>query len=256
MIAYKEFLPVTALRDRIECYWKFTVGADMTAPLQHVFPPEGCCNLLFVSSAERRFILFAGPSTIVREITIQPGTVFFGIRIKPGYAEWLHAADPFSCKDQSTLIPAMEMSDWQQTLLSQIGPAFEEVSVADHALVLRKQQVFFAPDEHVAKGIQLIIDHNGSITAKEVTSRVCISPRQLERKFIKATGMTMKQFSQLRRLRKAIIDLCVAQRSKIEMITDRGYTDPAHFYKSFRNISGYPLSKFQQHLKLIENQLI
>ncbi|MGY0040891.1 DUF6597 domain-containing transcriptional factor [Pedobacter sp. NJ-S-72] len=84
MIAYKEFLPVPELRDRIECYWKFTVGADLTTPLLHVFPPEGCCNLLFVSSAERRFMLFAGPSTVVREITIQPGTVFFGIRIKGG----------------------------------------------------------------------------------------------------------------------------------------------------------------------------
>jgi AraC-like DNA-binding protein len=256
MIAYKEFLPVSELRDRIECYWKFTVGADLATPLLHVFPPEGCCNLLFVSTTERRFILFAGPSTIVREITVQPGTVFFGIRIKPGCSEWLNPADPLSCKDQSIFISPAEITQWQQNLLNSISFEFEDISIPDNALIIMKQQIAFAVDLHVAKSIQLIIDNAGSMTAKEVASQVCISPRQLERKFLKATGITMKQFSQLRRLRKAIVDLCVIQRSKTEMIIDRGYADPAHFYKSFRNISGYPMSKFQQHLKLIENQLI
>ncbi|MGY0040892.1 helix-turn-helix transcriptional regulator [Pedobacter sp. NJ-S-72] len=161
-----------------------------------------------------------------------------------------------SCKDQSIFIPAIEVSAWQQDLLNRISFGFEDISIPDNALLRMKQQIVFAVDLHVAKSIQLIIDYAGGITAKEVASQVCISPRHLERKFLKATGITMKQFSQLRRLRKAIVDLCVAQRSKAEMITDRGYADPAHFYKSFRNISGYPLSKFQQHLKLIENQLI
>ncbi|MDB4926452.1 AraC family transcriptional regulator [Mucilaginibacter sp.] len=256
MMLYKEFLPIPELRDRIECYWKFFVGPDISQPLLHVFPPDGCCNLLFVKSPYKSFILFSGPSTIVKEINIFPDTIFFGIRLKPGYSGWLYPADVAELKDKSINLTSTEISTWQANFLSQLHWEFDDVSFFDNTLLILKSVKPVVIDERVAKAIKLISEHEGNISSKQIASSVCMSPRNLERVFLRSTGVKVKQFSQLRRLRKAIIDMCVEKKGRNEMIVERGYTDPAHFYKSFRNISNYPLDKFQQHLRLIENQLI
>jgi virulence-associated protein VapD len=40
------------------------------------------------------------------------------------------------------------------------------------------------------------------------------------------------------------------------MVIERGFTDQAHFYKSFRNVAAYKLDNFLNHIDMIDHQLL
>lgn len=112
------------------------------------------------------------------------------------------------------------------------------------------------PDERIVKAVNLIIKNAGDVSLADLCNQCFVGERQLQRLFAKNTGVGIKQFCQIRRLRQALVDLYVQRRPWAQMVVERGFTDQAHFYKSFRNVAAYKLDRFLNHIDLIEHHLI
>lgn len=259
IMLFKEYKPAAPLREWVECYWKFIMPARPQAPfepVQHVFPPEGSCSLVFIKIPAISFqaIHFVGPSTRVQQVQVMPESINLGIRLKPGYSGCLHTARPYTL--QNSGIPVTDMPAWQSDFLNTLTLHFNSPEILDALLLQHCLPLVARPDERIARAVDVIIQQSGDITVEQL-SRLCfISERQLQRLFTESTGISIKRFCQIRRLRQAIINLYIQGRSRADMTAERGFTDTAHFYKSFRNIGAYQLKQFLEHINLIDHQLL
>jgi AraC-like DNA-binding protein len=256
---YKEYLPALELQQWVECYWKFVAPPNNNTPVtpfEHVYPPEGACSLLFVKVPAIHYqgIFFAGPSTQVHEVTVFPDSINIGIRLKPGYSGCLNSVDPGTIINSSVAIP--QPPEWQLAFLDCLTVDFDDSRMLDDLLLQNCLPITVQPDQRIIKAVDLIIENAGDISIADLCDQCFLGERQLQRLFTKQTGIGIKQFCQIRRLRQALVDLYVQRRPWPEMVVERGFTDQAHFYKSFRNVAAYKLDKFLNHIDLIDHHLI
>lgn len=255
---YKEYKPAPQLQQWVECYWKFVVPVNNMAPaipFEHVYPPEGACSLLFIKVPAINFqgIFFAGPSTQVHEVAVFPGSISVGIRLKPGYSTCLNPADPGTIVNSSISVDAT--LPWQTEFLTTLSD-FDEPRTLDDLLLQHCLPITVKPDQRIIKAVNLIIENAGDISLGDLCDQCFLGERQLQRLFARQTGIGIKQFCQIRRLRRAVIDLYIQRRPWPQMVVERGFTDQAHFYKSFRNVAAYKLDNFLNHIDLIDHQLL
>lgn len=259
LMLYKEYKPTPALQHWIECYWKFVAPPNDAAPaipFEHVYPPEGACSLLFTKVVPINYsgVFFSGPSTQVHEITVFPNSISIGIRLKPGYSACLNSTSPADILNSS--LPVLEPLPWQTDLLSGLTIDFDDPYLLDELLLKYCSPITVEPDKRVTKAVDLIIENSGDISLADLCDKCFLSERQLQRLFTKYTGIRIKHFCQIRRLRQALIDLYVQRRPWPQMVVERGFTDQAHFYKSFRNVAAYKLDNFLNHIDLIDHHLV
>jgi AraC-like DNA-binding protein len=258
---FKEYLPHPQLSNLVERYWKFVAPpGDVDSngqPFAHVFPPDGSCSLVFANMKTfgHKGIAFVGPTTEIREINVFPNSVNIGIRLKPGCSQWLNPVNPGEIVNSAIHYDAHDICGWQQEVLKILDIDFENAQFLDNCLLELLDNHPFEPDQRIQKAVNAVINTAGNITLPEIVAIACIGERQLQRLFKQQTGVTIKQFCQIRRLRKAVIDLHLHKKTYPEMVHDRGFTDQAHYYKSFKNVAGYSMEKFFDHISKIEHVL-
>jgi AraC-like DNA-binding protein len=256
---YKEYLPCPELKDKIECYWKFVIPPTpdgTNTPFTHVFPPEGSCSLIFIKllNIKQQFLAVVGPSTKVPAIQMFPNSVTFGIRLNPAYSKLLVEEEPAAILNTSRILLTNEIKTWQAQFLDLLCLDFDDPGLLDGILKDNIPSDFF-PDIRMVKAINTIIRKKGLLTLKDVADAATLSERQTQRLFAKVTGISVKQFCQIRRLRNALIELYLHKKS-VHAISEIGYADSPHFYKSFRSIGDYNLNKFIKYIDAIDHAII
>lgn len=97
----------------------------------------------------------------------------------------------------------------------------------------------------IDKGIQLIKQCGGQITAKKLAEIMASTPKSLERKFGQYLGKTPKQYIKLVRFYQTLTDLSLIKNINFtEFAFRNGYFDQAHFIRDFKNFSGYTPKEF------------
>lgn len=258
---YKEFLPASALRDKVECYWKFVIppaASGDNQPIPHIVLPHGCAELVFIKNPvlQQNFIVFKGVSTSKFSISIFPGTTYAGIRLKPGQSKWLSDIDIRASLNQHQPYPESQWHPWQRQLMQQLAPEINIEECFNDSLLNWEGESGYLPDQRIIRVADRIISDHGTTDSATLADLAFLSLRQLQRVFKNETGMSIKQFSQIRKLRHAILQLYLKQQHQQEIIVDYDYTDSSHFYKSFRNITQHKLEDFFKHLDQIDHQQI
>lgn len=78
-------------------------------------------------------------------------------------------------------------------------------------------------------------DLQGAVPHREIASRVGISPRQLERRFLADVGLTARDYRSRLRLAKADWMIRQTNRPMTEIALECGFSDSAHLTRSFKN---------------------
>lgn len=97
----------------------------------------------------------------------------------------------------------------------------------------------------VDKGIQLIKQSRGQITANSLAEKLTSTPKSVERKFSNHLGKTPKQYIKLIRFQETLKDFSTHKHSSLtEYAYCNGYFDQAHFIRDFKTYSGYTPKEF------------
>lgn len=100
----------------------------------------------------------------------------------------------------------------------------------------------------------MIEETNGEIKISALAEKLNLSPRQLERRFKKSSGLPPKQFARTRRIRAAAIDL--VENKKINWANraaEMGFADQAHLTHEFVSVTKRSPNSFAEKVKEIEH---
>jgi len=97
----------------------------------------------------------------------------------------------------------------------------------------------------IKSGVALINQSKGQISTSNLSDKMAVSGKSLERKFSFFLGKTPKQFIKIVRFQEVIRSLTANQTKSLTGIAlENGYFDQAHFIKDFKSLSGYTPREF------------
>ena len=114
----------------------------------------------------------------------------------------------------------------------------EMIAIVEQYLLEKTRRVKI--DVHAADKIGTILLHNPTRFSLDwLADQACLSPRQLERKFVERMGIGPKLFGRITRFHKAfLLKEANPQADWLSVAVNFGYTDFHHLFKDFKEFAG------------------
>jgi transcriptional regulator GlxA family with amidase domain len=114
-----------------------------------------------------------------------------------------------------------------------------------------------APDPAVRLAVLAINASCGMAPVTPLGSQAGISARQLQRRFVRATGLTLKTYARIRRLRSSLTHLLEpSPRGWGAVAADFGFADQAHLIREFRRLAGATPGEIAEYVAGIKHEAV
>jgi len=248
---YSETKPESDCVQYIECYWQFHADNIPEGMPTHVIVPDGAVSLSYILLPNKKaFVSLTGPSLKAHKVSLVPGAVYAGIRILPGIAGSVLGANISDYRDMFG--PQVEQLPQLVKLMQEQIP--DPVTQAELPQLLHAATQLIAEhaeplDDAVRQFAKSIMQADGNANLADLSASLGVGLRQLRRRFKIQCGLTPKEFSRLRRVRKACIYLLAHQDLPLAVTASQaGFSDQAHMSREFSNV-------FENSTKLVEEYL-
>lgn len=237
---YQEFAPSQALKKFVCSFW-IASTTDIT-PSSSKILPDGFIDIIIETNQKAiKDIRVSGMMTKYKQVVVNPQAEVLGVRLKPGSFHALTGVPASELKNSALpaldVLPKFEQS-FQDHFLEQ-ETSVDKVCLFEHFLVnhFAKPQATF---DELAKSVCMAIYASyQSIDFMEVARQYHIGLRQLERRFKKAVGVTMKEYQAIVRFCQTLESISQNNRkSLLHIAFDHGYYDHAHLTKEISRMAG------------------
>ncbi|MCB9852941.1 MAG: AraC family transcriptional regulator [Phycisphaerales bacterium] len=260
---YNEIEPIPPLAAYIHCLWTLrapAIGAD-GAPDRVL--PDGLAEIIINRAAPFDEIRDDGsvirqPTAIIaaqmtRHLLIQPTSDvdLVGIRFRPAGLHAMLGIDQRELIDQRIELSCVE---------SRISRALVEAAAADDDALGRTQAALMAMFERskhrarvdIAHAAGWIRKYRGGCRIDVLASRLAITSRQLERRFVTEVGVTPKHYARIARF-DALVRSAQAGLSGnwTTLAHAHGYHDQSHLNREFRTFAGQTPTEYARSENLI-----
>ncbi len=248
-------LPHPALRSWISNY-TVTFPGDSYISANYTVIPHGSATLVFSLNDSALHSTLYGPATkpcqvgsranqyaMLVIIEFQPAGLFAFTNMKQ--SELTDRILPFDIINQrlNNLIA--------DTLYS--AATLTELADGMDALLLSSLNTIY-PDA-LRQTTQLIVDNMGVISAKELSEHVYYSERHMNRIFDQFLGMSVKSFSRLVRINKAVRLLNNPSHSVTYACHATGFYDLSHFIRDFESACGLTPETYRKNMSDFYSQI-
>jgi AraC-like DNA-binding protein len=121
-----------------------------------------------------------------------------------------------------------------------------QIELISAFLTLLAEKNSFQPDKSVMLAINLILQSKGQISITDVTSRLFVTERTLERRFAKEIGVSPKMLCKIIQFQRSLNQLSESEDAKMmDIVYENGFTDQSHFIRTFKKYAGLTPSQFQ-----------
>jgi AraC-like DNA-binding protein len=121
----------------------------------------------------------------------------------------------------------------------------ERIGIVEQFLLSRFQPMKTNDLLLIKESVNLINQSKGQIFASDLSKKLLLTNKSLERKFSVLLGKTPKQYIRIVRFQGVIDRLSNPQNWKLTQLAyESGYFDQAHFIKDFKTLSGYTPKEF------------
>lgn len=246
---YQEFLPSPEMAQYLAGHWKFVVPANWDGPLEHIAPPDGCVSLFMCKNASHhfQFIGLLGPQLSMLETTFMPDSVYWGIRFFPGAFPCFFDQNIEQLPKQGELLL---QDEWFGSSLESLNPDFEDPKLYENILLKIKHK---EPDLEVIKVVYEIIKSEGQCKIADLVQQALVSERQLQKRFRKTVGLSMKELARVFRLRAALAQLVLQEQGALDISFDKGFYDQSHFLHEFQRFARQKPDQVKRYLRSIQH---
>jgi AraC-like DNA-binding protein len=251
-MSYQEFPPDPKLAAYVQCYWAIKIAGNDNNDFRLILP-DGCTDVIFnfgdplVSKSSNVLEVNSLKSFIVGNMTrpilsrSQKHTNILGIRFSAG---GLHAVINKLLHEYNDLVAEFDLSekDFWFDQLDELPSLQKRIERVNYLLLNHLKP---AITKGVSFALNKIESHFGIYRIAGLSSEVGLSQKQLERQFKNFVGLTPKQYSRIIQF-QYIQSLLLAkgEESLLKLAVDAGYSDHAHFTKSFKEFSGITPQQF------------
>jgi AraC-like DNA-binding protein len=249
----------------VQCYWAIRSDSRTLPAPDHGVIPGSYADIVFnvggrvyTSDSGDIFVdqaksFVVGPFDHFQRFRAEGQFEYFGVRFHLGRAPFSSHLPLGEARNGSVPLDAV----WEdKTLraeiqafelrLAQVSEMAERIACVERFLMtlLRRWK---EPDAIVAQALSLIGASKGQIAVERLAATLCISSRQLERKFAQHIGLSPKAFCRVTRFRQAKLLLESARRpSGCDLAYACGYYDQTHFIREFRWFTGQTPARYQR----------
>jgi AraC-like DNA-binding protein len=235
-------------------FWVFRT-TDACPPLAaHTVWPDGCTSLTVMRTPDgtpRVTCVVGGAAP--RTVVIHRGTRVFGVRFWPDTGA---ATLGVPVKELTNGPVPRPFAEAASALLhadnaagtAEIWRALGEWAVAH--LAGRE-----APDAAVRAAIRAIVSAQGDVRLSDVAAAARVGTRQLQRRFVALTGLTMKEYARVRRLRSVLARrLAPGDEPWAVSAAHAGFADQAHLAREVARLTGLAPTDVERHLERIDHR--
>ncbi len=233
---YRQLPPPPDLQPWLDCVWLLR-GA--LAREGQTILPDGRLELIFHFGDPpmgQSPSLVTGPS--VRAIELHPNGAMdaLGIRLRPEAAACLIPCHLLGDAESMDAV----MGNWATSAREQLGNGRDDGARIDLVWRLLRSRIRVSqqPDSAVAHSIR-IIERTYGKGRMEMFIPPGMGERQWQRRFIRSSGFTPKEFARITRLQH-LIGLCESaqRRNWADLALDAGFYDQSHLSNEFRVFTG------------------
>jgi len=252
---YEEFDPAPDLAAHVARYWTMAVAPEVAPGFAHTIYPNGCVSLacLVRRSGEGR-VAVVGPRPDAFQVPVFPGDRYWGVTFWPDAGGLMLGVPARSLAgvvgDAASILGESEAGSlWEAA--RECSTRSDAGAALDRVLRVR---VAAAPglDPTVRAAVVGLIASRGEVSVAELAGEVGVSPRQLQRRFGNAVGLSPKQFARIRRFRSAMSELLSPNpRTWSAVAAELGYADQSHLVREFVQLGGRPPAAVAQGIRAI-----
>lgn len=254
---YRETAPAENFSPLVLSFWEFTVAGGSFPPIRHEIFPDGCVSLFYHRNDNLRVrrLFFSGLHLETIVAPVFPSDVIWGMRLAPAACASVLRASPAVFR-ASRVVEAEEFPHLTENLLEELN-ACENFAGAVEIYENRLRRLSFEKtgfDERVAEAVGIIEETGGEIKIAELAAAVGLSTRQLERRFLKSSGLTPKQFARVRRIRATAIRLVETDNLNwANRAAEMGFSDQAHLVHEFVSVTKRAPNSFAEKVLQIDH---
>lgn len=247
---YKLYLPNSALRPFVGCYWILRYEKQNSTP--ELMIPDGYADLIFnlggdyrrteISAAldwmEMPFSHLVGGRKNSVLVEKSENLNLVGVKLTL-YGLWaltqIPAADFFGRIVALDLLPHF-LSEMEEQIFNS-AEDIEKIKIIEKFLS-KKLLKFSNENLDIQAANHLIKNSNGGISIKKLGETVNLSYKKMERSFEKFIGMPPKTYSRIIRFKKLMQSLKRNPHDQKYLYFDFGFYDQNHFIKEFKQFTG------------------
>jgi len=253
---YVYLLPHPALKNWISNYTlTFPIKGMMSN--EYTIMPHGSATLVLSSDGNKTFCTLFGP--MIKPVCVGSEAnqfqLLFIIEFQPaGY----YAFSGMPQKELTNGIYSFEninpaMNKLMAQHLENALDIRSFIGEIDKLFLAHLKTVLYRPEFCVAN--QIILNSGGQTSVKELSQYVFYSERHLGRIFEEYLGVSIKSFSSVVRINKAIRLLRQPQFSITQAYLQTGFYDMPHFIHEFKSICGITPQKYQDNMSDFYNEI-
>lgn len=224
----------------IEAVW--TSVAERSG--NHRVLPDGRCDIILKFCATARpisslTVVVTGPTTRHRDVPVEPGVGFAGIRLRPSYFQSVLGLKPGLFRDRNLVgETAIEASP---SLAELCGKADAPDELADRLVAFVRRRIAIGhslPSPRTLHLLSAIHASSGRLMVKDIARMHGLSVRSVQRILFAATGLAPKPYARILQFHRALRLLRDHRLSPSETAFEAGYADQSHLTRAFKTMGG------------------
>jgi AraC-like DNA-binding protein len=247
----REYQQSAPLKQFVDCFWEGTFNLNDNENVSFRMVPNACLELIIHLDDLR--CNFPGPESLTQtpdymliglftetaEVHFTGTVPVFTIRFKPEALFSLfslNGAEVFGRYEDISLMLGSDFRDFCHRIREKNNTS-EMIAFSEQYLMSKLKERESKLD-YVGRAAEIMRDP-GVTNIKEISNEVCISQRQLERKFREIIGIGPKHYLRLTRINRVLKLLEHGQSLDLTSVAyNCGYFDQAHFIKDFKKLTG------------------
>ncbi len=255
---YEEIRPPDELKDYLDKIWIFDSPESSQIGSHFRILPDYTVSLIFIkgNDVNKHDIFVCGPNSVPVSIQHFINQSTIGFRFKPAiFHRLLNIQASYSL---NKIIPVNTFIS--KTALNRLKKNFFNAECNDDKIetfnkFINKYKLLqdFNFSE-LLNAIEIIVRKNGKVKLEKIYSKLKISPRQFQRNFTAAAGLSPKEFCKIVRFHTVAERLVKNNFRHFDALVETGYYDQSHYYREFKEFTGMLPSAFESRQKRISHK--
>lgn len=256
-MVYCKYQPSIVLLPFVMCYYVWESQEAVEVALEVHSPPNGLGGMVFNygdpyqvqlpnakwENVPRSFIVGQFTKNYTLRLSGRPGMI--GIAFRPAGLSNVLGVPMIAFTNlriELKLVLGSEAAQVEQRILES-KTSQQRITVLEEFLLKKLYNSSLKIDlEDYA--LASIVQQKGILSISQLSDELCISPRQLRRRFTEKVGISPKLFSRIKRFNYVSHLSTSTSGNWMDIVDEGGYYDQAHFIRDFYDFSGKKPSDF------------